>query len=54
MMIVVLLGQIDLSVPWIVTVGGMMSTAAAGFMALVGEALAIPFGVLCVVSGSAW
>jgi ribose transport system permease protein len=43
MMIVVLLGQIDLSVPWIVTVGGMMSTAAASH----GEALAIPAGVLC-------
>ncbi|MGH6875013.1 MAG: ABC transporter permease, partial [Aestuariivirgaceae bacterium] len=31
MMIVILLGQIDLSVPWIITVGGMMSTAAAGW-----------------------
>ena len=48
MMVVVLLGQIDLSVPWIVTVGGMMSTAAAGHGAL-GSALAIPFGVLCGV-----
>ncbi len=46
MMIVVLLGQIDLSVPWIVTVGGMMSTAAAGHGAF-GEAMAIPFGILC-------
>ncbi len=46
MMVVVLLGQIDLSVPWIVTVGGMMSTTAAGHGAL-GAALAIPFGVLC-------
>ncbi len=48
MMIVILLGQIDLSVPWIMTVGGMMSTAAAGHGA-VGVALAIPFGVLCGV-----
>ncbi|MCW6511368.1 ABC transporter permease [Lichenifustis flavocetrariae] len=48
MMVVVLLGQIDLSVPWIVTVGGMMSTAAAGHGAA-GAALAIPFGVLCGV-----
>ena len=48
MMVVVLLGQIDLSVPWIVTIGGMMSTAAAGHGAL-GEALAIPFGILCGV-----
>ena len=30
-MIVILLGQIDLSVPWIITVGGMMSTAAVGW-----------------------
>ena len=29
-MFVVLLGHIDLSIPWVVTVGGMMSTAAAG------------------------
>jgi ribose transport system permease protein len=48
MMIVVLLGQIDLSVPWIITVGGMMSTAAAGW-GPAGEALAIPFGILCGV-----
>ena len=30
LMIVILLGHIDLSVPWLVTVGGMMSTAASG------------------------
>ena len=46
MMIVILLGQIDLSVPWAVTVGGMMSTAAAGH-GEIGAALAIPAGVLC-------
>ena len=45
-MIVILLGQIDLSVPWVVAVGGMMSTAATGW-GPVGEALAIPFGVVC-------
>ena len=27
-MVVILLGQIDLSVPWVVAVGGMMATAA--------------------------
>ncbi len=48
LMVVVVLGQIDLSVPWIVTVGGMMATAAAGHGAL-GSALAIPVGVLCGV-----
>ena len=31
-MIVILLGQIDLSVPWVVAVGGMMATAATGWM----------------------
>ncbi|THD48416.1 MAG: ABC transporter permease [Bradyrhizobium sp.] len=46
MMLVILLGQIDLSVPWVVAVGGMMSTAATGW-GPTGEALAIPFGVAC-------
>ncbi|MGZ2487205.1 ribose transport system permease protein [Rhizobium pisi] len=46
MMIVVLLGQIDLSVPWSVAVGGMMACAAAAYGPL-GEALAIPFGIAC-------
>ncbi|MDQ6435535.1 ABC transporter permease [Mesorhizobium sp. LHD-90] len=46
MMIVILLGQIDLSVPWCVAMGGMMACAAAAF-GPVGEALAIPFGIFC-------
>jgi len=45
-MIVILLGQIDLSVPWVVAVGGMMATAVTGWSPL-GEALAIPVGVGC-------
>ena len=45
-MIVILLGQIDLSVPWVVAVGGMMATAATGWGTL-GEILAIPIGVAC-------
>jgi ribose transport system permease protein len=49
MMIVILLGQIDLSIPWVVAVGGMMSAAATAY-GTVGEALAIPFGVLCGVA----
>ncbi|MBX3605157.1 MAG: ABC transporter permease [Piscinibacter sp.] len=49
MMIVILLGQIDLSVPWVVAVGGMMSTAATGWGPL-GQALAIPIGVGCGVA----
>ncbi|MEO8153131.1 MAG: ABC transporter permease [Rhizobacter sp.] len=48
MMIVVLLGQIDLSVPWVVAVGGMMATAATGW-GPIGIALAIPFGIACGV-----
>ena len=47
-MIVILLGQIDLSVPWVVAVGGMMATAATGWGPL-GIALAIPVGVACGV-----
>ena len=40
---VILLGHIDLSIPWLVTVGGMMSTAAAGWWH---PAAAIPFGLV--------
>ena len=47
-MIVILLGQIDLSVPWVVAVGGMMATAATGW-GPAGQALAIPIGVACGV-----
>jgi ribose transport system permease protein len=48
-MIVILLGQIDLSVPWVVAVGGMMATAATGWGPL-GEILAIPVGIGCGVA----
>jgi ribose transport system permease protein len=48
-MIIVLLGEIDLSVPWVVAVGGMMSTAATGW-GPAGAMLAIPFGILCGVA----
>ncbi len=48
MMLAILLGQIDLSVPWVVTVGAMMSCALGGHGAL-GAALAVPFGILCGV-----
>ena len=46
-MIVILLGGIDLSVPWVVTVGGIMSAAAAGWWGPTGQAIAIPFGIFC-------
>src|SRR4029450_13000077 len=48
MMLVILLGQIDLSVPWSVAVGAMMAAAAAAY-GPVGVALAIPFGIFCGV-----
>jgi ribose transport system permease protein len=48
MMLVILLGQIDLSVPWVVAVGAMMACAAAAH-GTVGMILAIPFGVACGV-----
>ncbi|WP_035656004.1 ABC transporter permease, partial [Bradyrhizobium sp. STM 3809] len=46
MMLVILLGQIDLSVPWVVTSGAMMACAAAAH-GTTGAVLAIPFGILC-------
>jgi ribose transport system permease protein len=49
MMLVILLGQIDLSVPWSVAVGAMMASAMAAF-GPAGVALAIPFGIFCGVA----
>ena len=46
MMLVILLGQIDLSLPWTVTMGAMMA-AAIGRYGPWGEAVAIPVGMLC-------
>lgn len=46
MMLVILLGHIDLSVPWVMTLGAMMACAAAGY-GTTGTILAIPFGILC-------
>lgn len=48
MMLVILLGQIDLSVPWTITVGAMMASAMTAYGPL-GEAAAIPVGILCGV-----
>jgi ribose transport system permease protein len=52
MMLVILLGQIDLSVPWTVTVGAMMASALTAYGPM-GELLALPFGV-CAASSSDW
>ncbi|MEO6012850.1 MAG: ABC transporter permease [Devosia sp.] len=47
MMLIILLGHIDLSVPWTVGIGGMMATATVGFFGPSAEWAAIPFGILC-------
>jgi ribose transport system permease protein len=49
MMLVILLGQIDLSVPWVVTAGAMMACAAASF-GTAGVIRSVPFGILCGVA----
>jgi ribose transport system permease protein len=47
-MIVILMGQIDLSIPWTISMGGMMATGAVGiFGPTLGVPLAIPFGIFC-------
>jgi ribose transport system permease protein len=47
-MLVILLGQIDLSIPWTIAIGGMMATAASGFFGpTFGVPLAAPFGIVC-------
>jgi ribose transport system permease protein len=46
LMLIILLGQIDLSIPWVVTIGGMMSTTAGGWGQM-GTTLAIPIGIMC-------
>ena len=48
MMFVILLGQIDLSVPWVVTAGAMMACAAASW-GTAGVLLSVPVGILCGV-----
>ena len=46
-MLVILLGHIDLSIPWTIAIGGMMATAASGFLGpTLGVPLALPFGRL--------
>ena len=47
-MLVILLGHIDLSIPWTIAIGGMMATAATGiFGETLGPLIAIPFGIAC-------
>ena len=47
MMLVILLGQIDLSVPWTVTVGRHDGVAPSPPTGRRARSLAIPFGILC-------
>src|ERR1700691_1776247 len=49
MMIVILLGQIDLSAPCAIAMGGMMSASATAW-GPAGHSIAIPFGVGCGVA----
>jgi ribose transport system permease protein len=46
MMMVILIGQIDLSVPWVVAAGAMMACAATAYGGF-GSLIAIPFGIFC-------
>lgn len=46
-MLVILLGGIDLSVPWVVTIGGVMSAATAEWWGGLGANFAIPVGIAC-------
>jgi ribose transport system permease protein len=47
-MLVILLGHIDLSIPWAIGIGGMMATAAAGYIGPeYGAPLGIIFGIFC-------
>ncbi|WP_407048522.1 ABC transporter permease [Methyloraptor flagellatus] len=46
MMLVILIGHIDLSVPWVLTTGAMMASAMSSY-GPVGAAFAIPAGLLC-------
>lgn len=48
MMLVILLGHIDLSVPWTIAAGAMMACAMAA-NGTAGMVLAVPFGVFCGV-----
>jgi ribose transport system permease protein len=50
-MLVILLGHIDLSIPWTIGIGGMMATGATGFFGpTLGVPLAVPFGIACGVA----
>lgn len=46
-MVVILLGHIDLSIPWVVTFGGIVATAVAGWWGESWTALGVPVALAC-------
>jgi ribose transport system permease protein len=46
-MVVILLGHIDLSIPWVVTIGGITATAVAGWWGASWTALGVPVALAC-------
>ena len=46
-MLVILLGHIDLSIPWVVTIGGIAATAVAGWWGVSWTALGVPVALAC-------
>jgi ribose transport system permease protein len=46
-MVVILLGHIDLSIPWVVTIGGITATAVAGWWDPSWTALGVPVALAC-------
>jgi ribose transport system permease protein len=47
LMLVILLGHIDLSLPWVVTIGGITATAVAGWWGASWTALGVPVALAC-------
>jgi ribose transport system permease protein len=47
LMLVILLGHIDLSIPWVVTIGGITATAVAGWWGASWTALGVPVALAC-------
>ena len=46
-MVVILLGHIDLSIPWVMTVGGITATAVAGWWGASWTTLGVPVALAC-------
>jgi ribose transport system permease protein len=46
-MVVILLGHIDLSIPWVVTIGGITATAVAGWWGASWTAFGVPVALAC-------